>query len=104
CADAARALPARAAVLDGEAIALDPQGRPRPFQVTASRFGSRRDVEGQRAALPLTPLLFPPLPRDGEALLDPPRRERTEALARLAPAGLRPGRAASDEPAAARAV
>ncbi|HEV8151455.1 MAG TPA: ATP-dependent DNA ligase [Solirubrobacteraceae bacterium] len=102
--DAALALPARAAVLDGEAIALDPQGRPRPFQVTASRFGSRRDVEGQRAAIPLTPFLFDLLHLDGEDLLDHPLRERTEALDRLAPAGLRPGRAASDEPAAARAV
>ena len=37
----ARALPARALVLDGEAIALRADGRPEPFQVTASRFGTR---------------------------------------------------------------
>src|SRR2546421_515886 len=36
--DAALALPAREVVLDGEAIALRDDGRPRPFQVTASRF------------------------------------------------------------------
>ena len=102
--EAALALPARAAVLDGEAIALDAEGRPRPFQVTASRFGSRRDVEAQRTATPLTPFLFDLLHLDGEDLLDHPLHERTEALDRLAPAGLRPGRAASTEPAAARAV
>ena len=42
--EAALALPVAAAVLDGEAIALHPDGRPRPFQVTAARFGARRDV------------------------------------------------------------
>src|SRR5689334_12389893 len=37
--EAALALPTDAAVLDGEAIALKPDGRPEPFQVTASRLG-----------------------------------------------------------------
>ena len=101
---AALALPARAVVLDGEAIALDPEGRPRPFQITASRFGSRRDVESQRAATPLTPFLFDLLHLDGEDLLDHPLHQRTEALDRLAPGELRPGRAAGDEPGTARAV
>ena len=102
--EAALALPARAAVLDGEAIALDAAGRPRPFQVTASRFGSRRDVDAQRAATPLTPFLFDLLHLDGEDLLDRPLHERSGALDRLAPARLRPGRAATAEPAAARAL
>ena len=39
--EAALALDVRAAVLDGEAVALRPDGRPRPFQVTASRTGPR---------------------------------------------------------------
>ncbi|WP_329103559.1 ATP-dependent DNA ligase [Micromonospora sp. NBC_01699] len=38
---AVRALPARELVLDGEAIALDATGRPRPFQETASRAATR---------------------------------------------------------------
>ena len=33
----ARALPVRSVILDGEAIALGPDGRPLPFQATASR-------------------------------------------------------------------
>ena len=40
--EAVLALPARELVLDGEAIALKPDGRPYPFQITASRFGTRR--------------------------------------------------------------
>ena len=47
--EAVLALPAREVVLDGEAIALKPDGRPHPFQVTASRFGTRR-ADADRAA------------------------------------------------------
>jgi DNA ligase-1 len=55
------ALPARDLVLDGEAIALRPDGRPHPFQVTASRFGTRRSD----GSVPLTPLFFDLLHLDG---------------------------------------
>ena len=40
--EATLALPAGATVLDGEAIALRPDGRPEAFQVTGSRFARRR--------------------------------------------------------------
>ena len=39
--DAIRALDVSALVLDGEAIALRDDGRPEPFQVTMSRFGTK---------------------------------------------------------------
>ncbi|MEE6257431.1 ATP-dependent DNA ligase [Plantactinospora sonchi] len=48
---AVRTLPARELVLDGEAIALDPSGRPRPFQETASRAATRGARRGVRAEL-----------------------------------------------------
>jgi len=86
---AVRALPARSLVLDAEVIALAQDGRPRPFQVTAARFGARRDVEALRRATPLTPFLFDVLHRDGEDLLDAPASARAEHLAALAPAALR---------------
>ena len=38
---AVRALPVREVVLDGEAMALDERGRPRPFQETSSRAATR---------------------------------------------------------------
>jgi DNA ligase 1 len=90
---AARQLPARRAVLDGEAIALRADGRPRPFQVTASRFGSRRDVGAQRQATPLTPFLFDVLHLDGDDLLDAPLDQRAERLDVVVPERFRPGRA-----------
>src|SRR6185436_8766527 len=37
--EAVRALTAREIILDGEVIALDPDGKPQPFQVTMRRFG-----------------------------------------------------------------
>jgi DNA ligase-1 len=71
----ALALPARTLVLDGEAIALKPDGRPEPFQVTASRFGTRSARE-----VPLTTLFFDVLHLDGNDLLDAPLSERSAAL------------------------
>ena len=65
--EAALALPVRAAVLDGEAIALRADGRPEPFQVTASRFA--RDQERE---VPLDLFLFDVLHADGEDVLDRP--------------------------------
>jgi ATP-dependent DNA ligase I len=85
----AAALPARAVVLDGEAIALREDGRPHPFQVTAGRVTSRLEVERLRASLPLTPFLFDVLHLEGEDLIDRPGAERQRALAAVVPAGLR---------------
>ncbi len=72
-----KALPAREVILDGEAIALKPNGRPYPFQVTMRRFGRKLDVDRMRRELPLTPFLFDALWADGNALLDAPYRERS---------------------------
>jgi DNA ligase-1 len=82
--EAALALPLRAVVLDGEAIALRDDGRPFPFQVTGSRFASRRG-----GTVPLTPFLFDALHLDGEDLLDRPGAERAAALASVVPEPLR---------------
>jgi DNA ligase-1 len=97
---AAIAVPAEALVLDGEAIALRPDGRPEPFQVTASRFGTRTPA----AATPLTALFFDVLHADGEDLIDRPGAERFAALAELVPEPSRVPRAAAADADTARAV
>jgi DNA ligase-1 len=102
--EAALALPARSAVLDGEVIALRPDGRPHPFQVTASRVGSSVGVEEGRARLPLTPALFDLLHLDGEDLLDRPGAERMAALDALVPEALRVPRTRAEDAEAAAAV
>lgn len=83
--EAVHTLPGGALVLDGETLALRADGRPQPFQVTASRTGSSRDVAKLRAASELTPFFFDVLHRDGEDLLDLPYEQRFAALAELVP-------------------
>jgi DNA ligase 1 len=84
--EAARALPVRSAVLDGEVIALRADGRPEPFQVTAART-ARHDSPEARST-PLTPVLFDLLHVDGDDLWDLDRRRRRQALATLVAPGL----------------
>jgi DNA ligase-1 len=99
--ETALALPVRAVVLDGEAIALRPDGRPHPFQVTAGRLGTRLEVERLRAAMPLTLFAFDVLHLDGEDLLDRPGSERFEVLAAAVPEPLRIPRVVTDDEAVA---
>jgi DNA ligase-1 len=79
------ALPARDLILDGEAIAFDDAGRPRPFQVTMRRFGRKLDVARMRTELPIRAFYFDCLRCDGEDLIDRPTRERHEKLAAAVP-------------------
>ncbi|MGY1623832.1 ATP-dependent DNA ligase [Geodermatophilus sp. SYSU D00965] len=78
-----RALPCTAAVLDGETLALDDDGRPRAFQDTMSRFGSEGGGEAAEAEVLLSPFFFDLLHLDGRDLLDEPLRVRLDALAGL---------------------
>jgi len=83
--EAARALPARDFILDGEVLSLTPDGRAQPFQVTAQRFGRKLHLDRIRAELPLTPYWFDLLYLDGHPLLDEPQSRRFSALAELSP-------------------
>jgi len=98
----ALALRVRSVVLDGEAIVLRDDGRPQPFQVTGSRFGSSQDVGRLRATLPLSPFLFDMLHLDGQDLIDRSTAERLDALDAVVPGVHRVARAvASDADGAA---
>ncbi|MBI4901818.1 MAG: ATP-dependent DNA ligase [Actinobacteria bacterium] len=79
------AVPAETVVLDGEAIALRPDGRPEPFQVTGARTASTKDPALLRRQTPLTTYVFDVLHHDGRSLLDEPLSARQEVLARLLP-------------------
>ncbi len=75
---AVRALPAREAVLDGEALWFGDDG-PAAFQDTVSRIDRGAPPEG------VATFLFDLLHVDGEDLLDVPLRERSARLQALAP-------------------
>ncbi|HVO11171.1 MAG TPA: ATP-dependent DNA ligase [Vicinamibacteria bacterium] len=82
----ARALPVREAVVEGEALALRPDGRPRPFQETMRRLGRSRDVDSVRKELPLSPFFFDLMFLEGEgSLVSLPYAERVARLQRLVP-------------------
>lgn len=74
-----RSLPVSTAVLDGEALTLAADGRPRPFQETASRTASGA---GETV---VAPYFFDVLHLDGVDLIDRPAHERWAALERIAP-------------------
>jgi DNA ligase-1 len=83
--EAARQLPAAQLILDGEAIAFDTAGRPRPFQVTMRRFGRKLGVQELRASIPLRAYFFDCLRLEARTLADLPTRERVLALERVVP-------------------
>jgi DNA ligase-1 len=85
----ARGLPVREAVVEGEALALRPDGRPRPFQETMRRLGRSRDVAAARRDLPLSSFFFDLLYLEGEGpLVALPYAARAERLRRLVAPGL----------------
>jgi DNA ligase 1 len=67
-------------VLDGEVLALRTDGRPRPFQETASRTGTRSDPVVGVATTPLTVFVFDALHLAGRDVLDEPGGLRRNAL------------------------
>ena len=97
------ALPVTRAVLDGEVIALRPDGRPQPFQVTGARTASTADPERLREDVPLTPFFFDLLHLDGEDLVDVPASERWRRLAETVPAEWLVAHTVTDDPAEAQA-
>ncbi len=76
----ARSLSAGSFVLDGEALLVDDDGRPRAFQDTASR-----SMTVSASELAMSPFFFDVLHVDGRDLLDEPAAERADILARLVP-------------------
>ncbi|HXX10483.1 MAG TPA: ATP-dependent DNA ligase [Burkholderiales bacterium] len=83
-----RGLRSRALILDGETIALKPDGRPHPFQVTMRRFGRKLDVEAMQRQLPLSVFFFDCLLRDDDDLTGSAGAERYAALAQAVPGEL----------------
>ncbi|MBO0836833.1 MAG: ATP-dependent DNA ligase, partial [Actinobacteria bacterium] len=85
-AAAALTLDVETAVVDGEAAALRPDGRPQPFQVTSARTASQ-PAEATESGV-LTLFLFDLLHVNGTSLIESPAADRFTRLAEVAPAGL----------------
>ena len=85
---AVRQLPVPRVILDGEAIALRPDGTPHPFQTTMRRFGRKQDADVVRETLPLSPFFFDLLWVDGHSALDDPFARRVTLLDAAVPQAL----------------
>lgn len=92
-----RGLPAHHLILDGETLALDEDGGPRPFQETMSRFGAEASRE-----LALRPWFFDVLHVDGRDLIDEPLSVRLAELDRVVGGWRMPGIVTADADAAER--
>lgn len=99
---AVRAVDAREVILDGEVIALHPDGRPRPFPETGGRVASADPA--LRVRVPLTPVFFDVIHHDGVDLLEVPMAERAAVLDALVPRAIRVARTVTDDPETAAAV
>jgi DNA ligase-1 len=93
-----RAMSARELILDGEVIALGPDGRPHSFQMTMRRFGRRLNVLKLQEELPLTAFFFDVLLHDGESLVDDPLSARLVRLDIVAPTSLQVPRIVTADP------
>jgi DNA ligase-1 len=80
---AARDLPDREAILEGEVVAVSAAGRPLPFQDLMRRFRRVHGIETLAREVPIRLYLFDCLYADGVTLVDRPYTERWAALAAL---------------------
>jgi DNA ligase-1 len=80
-----RKLDADELILDGEAIALKPNGMPQPFQVTMQRFGRKLNVAEMLDALPLSVFFFDVLYANGESLIEGSMQARLAVLDSILP-------------------
>ena len=91
-----RSLPVHEVILDGETLALDEDGGPRPFQ------GNHVPVRHAARTTVLHPWFFDVLHLDGRDLLDEPLSTRIGVLERIAPGHRIPGEITADPDVAER--
>jgi DNA ligase-1 len=75
---------AEEAILEGEAVAMDAEGRPLPFQHLMRRFRRKHAVAATIEEIPIQLHLFDALYIDGKTLVDAPCQERWAALEKAA--------------------
>jgi DNA ligase-1 len=95
---------ARVAVLDGEAVALGQDGRPRAFQEILRRFRRKYNVEKLAAQIPLSLFLFDILYLEGRSLLELPLSQRRELLVQSVDGSLLAEQAVTDRPETAEEI
>ncbi len=80
---AARQINAKSAILDGEAVAIGKDGRPKAFQEIMKRFRRKYNVEKLAAQIPLRLFLFDLIYLDGKSVTHLPLSERRALLEKI---------------------
>jgi DNA ligase-1 len=80
---AARQITAKSAILDGEAVAIGKDGRPKAFQEILKRFRRKYNVEKLAAQIPLRLFLFDLIYLDGKSVTHLPLSERRALLEKI---------------------
>lgn len=93
----------RKLILEGEAVAVGPGGRPLPFQTLMRRFTRIHEVEDMVKRIPLRLHLFDILYIDGRLLIDEPYNERWRILEEVCPRELLAERIVTGDPSEAEA-
>lgn len=90
----ARSFDATDLILDGEALTVDEDGRPRPFQETASTTSTqaREPVEGGEPARGVRPFFFDLLLHESDSMLEAATADRLERLDATVPEEFRAAR------------
>jgi DNA ligase-1 len=78
-----RNLHANEAIVEGEAIAVDANGKPKPFQHLMRRFRRIKEIEQTLKEVPIQLQLFDIMYLDGQQLIDLPYSERRRKLAEI---------------------
>ena len=68
------------AILDGEVVAIDTDGKSLPFQEVLRRFRRKHDIEKARNEIEITPYFFDCMHYNGEDLLESPLTSRRSYL------------------------
>ncbi len=69
-------------IIEGEALAVDKSGKPRPFQELSRRIQRKYDIEKTIKDIPVQVNLFELIYLNGESWMDKPLRERWQQLAK----------------------
>ncbi len=101
---AIKQIQADSAILDGEAVALSSDGRPRAFQEILKRFRRKYNVEKLAAEIPLSLFLFDLIYLDGQSVIELPLLERRKHLVSIADPSLLAPQVLSDKTEAAEEI
>lgn len=81
CASVRGILDGADCIIEGEGVALDDEGKLRPFQDVSRRRGRKTDLEAAAAEIPITLFLFDLIAQGGKSRMDLPLAERRTRLA-----------------------